>query len=115
MTDFQQIPMELLETGRWYVGRGRNGNVGLWDGECFLVIGQQGVKVSAMPSQWKNRWVIKQEPYFTESSGCFQPFAAINEGDVAESLDGADSLYGYARILRLPSCPDRVNLDKSKT
>jgi hypothetical protein len=99
MTGVQQIPMEQLETGRWYVGRGRNGSVGLWNGECFLVIGQEGVKVSAVPSKWENRWVIKQEPNFTESSGCFQPFVAINEGVVAESLDRADSLYGYARNL----------------
>lgn len=103
MADVRQIPMEQLETGRWYVGRGRNGNVGLWDGECFLVIGQEGVKVSAVPPPWGNRWVIKQEPYFTESSGCFQPFASINEGDVVESIDGADSLYGYARTLRFVS------------
>ena len=79
MADVQQIPMEQLETGRWYVGRGRNGNVGLWNGDCFLVIGREGVKVSAVPLKWENRWVIKQEPYFTESSGCFQPFAAIND------------------------------------
>jgi hypothetical protein len=107
MADVRQIPMEQLETGRWYVGRGRNGNVGLWDGECFLVIGQEGVKVSAVPPKWENRWVIKQEPYFTESSGCFQPFAAINEGEVAESLDRGDSLYGYARTLRFPPAPTR--------
>ena len=55
MADVQQIPIELLETGRWYVGRGRNGNVGLWDGKCFLVIGQEGVKVSAAPPKWENR------------------------------------------------------------
>lgn len=103
MADVQQIPMEHLETGRWYVGRGRNGNVGLWDGECFLVIGQAGVMVSAEPHQWENRWVIKQEPYFTESSGCFQPFAGINEGHVVESLNGNDGLYGYARTLRFVS------------
>lgn len=66
MADVQQIPIEQLETGRWYVGRGRNGNVGQWDGKCFLAIGQEG---------------IKQEPYFTGSSGCFQPFAAINDRD----------------------------------
>lgn len=30
-----------LEKNRWYVGRGRNGNVGLWDGESFLVIGSK--------------------------------------------------------------------------
>ncbi len=78
MTGVQQIPMEQLETGRWYVGRGRNGSVGLWNGECFLVIGPEGIRESAEPPKRETRWVIKQEPYFTESSGCFQPFAAVN-------------------------------------
>ncbi|WP_333689274.1 hypothetical protein [Methylococcus capsulatus] len=80
MTDVPQIPLEQLEIGRWYVGRGRNGNVGLWDGECFLVIGKEGMKVSAVPPVWENQWVIKREPYFTENAGCFQPFATIDEG-----------------------------------
>jgi hypothetical protein len=99
--------MEQLEIGRWYVGRGRNGNVGLWDGECFLVIGKVSVKVSAVPPKWENSWSIKQEPYFTESSGCFQPFTAVNEGGVAESREGSDSMYGYAKTLRFPPAASR--------
>ena len=103
MADIRQIPMEQLETGCWYVGRGRNGNVGLWDGECFLVIGQEGIKVSAVPPKWKNRWVIKQEPYFTESAGCFQPFRKIDEGNQGELLDGTDGIRGYAKTLSFDS------------
>ncbi|HMC66928.1 MAG TPA: hypothetical protein VKI65_18470 [Gemmataceae bacterium] len=69
----EQIPQEQLIKGSYYVGRGRNGNVGLWDGEVFLVLG------------WKfDEYVIKEEPYYTHESGCFQPFALVDEGVMAE-------------------------------
>jgi hypothetical protein len=32
----EQIPIDQLITGKWYVGRGRNSNVGLWNGSRFL-------------------------------------------------------------------------------
>lgn len=96
--DAVQIPLKDLEIGRWYVGRGRNGNVGLWNGEDFLVIGKRGIKVSAVPPVWENQWRIKIEPYFTETEGCFQPFAVIDEGVIVESLGGSDSRY--AKSLR---------------
>lgn len=78
MTDVYQLPLSQLEVGHWYVGRGRNGNVGLWDGDCFLVIGQEGIRKSQTPPVWENHWVIKREPYFTEASGCFSPLSEIN-------------------------------------
>ena len=81
-----QIPMYRLVRGRWYVGRGRNGNVGLWDGQDFLVIGEKF-----------GRYVIKEEPYFVAASGCFQPFREIDEGRMVQPFGrvGWDAHYGH--------------------
>ena len=81
----EQISLARLVTGRWYVGRGRNGNVGLWDGEHFLVIG------------WKlGEYRIKREPYYTAESGCFQPFLEVDEGRMIEPFGTVawDAHYG---------------------
>ncbi|WP_298236630.1 hypothetical protein [uncultured Azohydromonas sp.] len=80
-----QIAQDLLVAGKWYVGRGRNGNVGLWDGECFLVIGEK-----------LGEHVIKREPYYMENQGCFQPFLQIDEGCMSEPFGkaGWDAHYG---------------------
>lgn len=80
-----QIPLQELEIGRTYVGRGRNGNVGKWDGEHFLVVGEK----FGSPR-------IKVEPYCTDESGCFQPFKMIDEGKVIEPFgkSGWDAHYG---------------------
>lgn len=72
-----QIPKEDLEVGAWYSGKGRNGDVGLWDGEDFLVLGLEGKKVGPDRSDWKNEYRIKREPYCTVDDGCFQPFARL--------------------------------------
>ncbi len=81
----EQIPMDRLIVGCHYVGRGRNSNVGLWDGECFLVIGQKF-----------NEYVVKLEPYYTKESGCFQPFMEIDMGKMVEPFgaSGWDAHYG---------------------
>jgi hypothetical protein len=81
----EQIPHEELAVGRWYVGRGRNGNVGQWDGTYFLVIAEKF-----------DRLVVKREPYYTEESGCFQPFALVDEGQMIEPFGkfGWDAHYG---------------------
>jgi len=72
-----QIPKEDLEVGAWYSGKGRNGDVGLWDGEDFLVLGLEGKKVGPDRSDWENEYRIKREPYCTVDDGCFQPFARL--------------------------------------
>lgn len=72
-----QIPKEDLEVGAWYSGKGRNGDVGLWDGEDFLVLGLEGKKVGPDRSDWVNEYRIKREPYCTVDDGCFQPFARL--------------------------------------
>jgi hypothetical protein len=53
-----QIPMYRLVRGRWYVGRGRNGNVGRWNGQHFLVVGEKFTYYD-----------VKQEPYFAAERG----------------------------------------------
>lgn len=75
MTTYPPLPLNELQIGRWYVGRGGNGNVGLWNGDCFLVIGLCGTPVNWQPRKWINHPCIKQEPYFT----CFLPFSLIEE------------------------------------
>jgi hypothetical protein len=77
VSEFSQLPLDCLIDGHYYVGRGRNGNVGLWDGErkVFLVIGNKF-----------NEWRIKREPYYTDERGCFQPFLLVDDGPVREVL-----------------------------
>ena len=78
------LPKEQLIRGRWYVGRGRNANVALWDGEDFLTIGDEGGEM-----------VVKREPYYEQESGCFQPFLLVEEGMVEPfGKFGWDAHYG---------------------
>jgi hypothetical protein len=81
-----QIPMYRLARGKWYVGRGRNSNVGLWDGQDFLVI-----------SEKFGCYVTKEEPYFVAATGCFQPFREIDEGRMVQPFgrSGWDAHYGH--------------------
>lgn len=79
----QQIPRHQLRRWCWYAGRGRNGNVGLWNGEEFLVV------TATLRSS------IKQEPYFDADGGCFQPFQCIDEGLVRQPFveQGIETRY----------------------
>lgn len=88
----KQIPRDQLIVGRYYVGRGRNGNVGLWDGESFLIVGQKG--------QFR---VVKLEGYFASEDGCFQPFREVDEGRVTEALGANGWDAHYARVLEFES------------
>jgi hypothetical protein len=82
----EQIPERDLVAGKWYIGRGRNGNVGLWEGHCFLVIAQKF-----------DDYVIKHEPYYKEDCGCFQPFAVIDEGTMVEPFGKVGWAKHYGR------------------
>src|SRR5262245_14449595 len=82
----EQIPKANLIVGKWYAGRGRNGNVGLWDGRCFLTIAEKF-----------GEYVVKQEPYYTEETGCFQPFALVDEGVMVEPFGRAGWEAHYGR------------------
>ena len=81
----EQIPLENLIPGRWYVGRGRRGNVGRWDGTRFLTIDEKFGEL-----------VIKSEPYYSAETGTFQPFALVDEGVMIEPFGrvGWDANYG---------------------
>jgi hypothetical protein len=93
----ERIPLNELVKGKWYVGRGRNGNVGQWDGECFLVIGEKF-----------GRPEIKYEPYYGDTTGCFQPFTMIDEGRMVEPFGpvGWDAHYGRRLEFGPPSDED---------
>jgi hypothetical protein len=84
-TLFTNIKAFDLEKNSWYVGRGRNGNVGLWDGDHFLVIGSKF-----------GHHLIKYESLYINESGTFQPFMKIDEGIMLESFGkiGWDAHYG---------------------
>lgn len=77
MSICRQIPVSELKLNSWYVGRGRNGNVGRWDGECFDVIADCLVYNGSFRTPQKTKPGLKFEPYFTADEGCFQPFLHI--------------------------------------
>lgn len=93
---WHQIPFSELSVGAWYVGRGRNSNIGQWDGEYFLVLAGQGLKAGPGPTDWTNVKAIKREPYYTAHEGCFQPFRRIDEGEMVKPFGqvGWDAHYG---------------------
>ncbi|MFH0752275.1 MAG: hypothetical protein V1914_01630 [archaeon] len=88
-----QILREDLVVGKWYVGRGRNSNVGYWDGNNFLTIGFKF-----------DRPNVKVEGYYLEDDGrtelfnlgCFQPFLEVDEGEMVEPFGTVawDKHYG---------------------
>jgi len=83
------ISLDQLTPGRWYVGRGRNGNVGLWDGETFLVIGFKF-----------DHPVVKHEFPYTSESGTFQPFLLIDEGSMLEPFGNTGWDAHYGRLMK---------------
>lgn len=84
---YQQIPIEDLEDGAYYIGRGRRGNVGLWSArrKCFLLIGGSFGQL-----------VVKHEGYFSRSpkSGSFQPFKKIETGTITNRFPDERGDYG---------------------
>ncbi len=86
-----KIPREELLLDRWYVGRGRNANVGLWDGKYFLTIGEKC-----------GRMVVRKETYYETEAGAFQPFLLIDEGVVTEKANDGSKLF-YAEKLGFSS------------
>jgi hypothetical protein len=69
------VQIDLLIKDTWYVGRGRNANLGLWDGDWFLVLAKKF-----------DQYVIKREDYYTATWGTFQPFMPLlfDKGSVFE-------------------------------
>ena len=91
-----QIPIDELEIGCWYIGRGRNSNIGQWNGEMFAVIAQCDHPVSWKPRKYVTEPRLKFEFYYTEDEGTFQPFIKIDEGELLEPFGsiGWDAHYG---------------------
>lgn len=83
MPEYNQIQRKQLEAGSWYVGCGRNANIGMWDGVHFLVLAPSGRKVGPGAGDWATCWDIKLEPYFESDKGCFQPFKRVDMGTVS--------------------------------
>jgi hypothetical protein len=74
------LPIDALRDGTWYRGQGRNATVGLWDARarCFWTIVVNDLADPAkFPSEPLRQVRLKQEDYFSEVSGTFQPTAAL--------------------------------------
>ena len=61
------IPKSRLRKSRYYLGNGRNSDIGYWTGEVFLTIGKKF-----------DQWLVKYEPY-EKGNMCFVPFELIND------------------------------------
>lgn len=97
--EMKQIPKDELREGAYYVGRGRNGNVGMWDGHHFLVI-----------SSKFDKWVVKVEPYFEQYEGCFQPFKLVDQGVQTDAWGAGPWDRHYCRQVEFDSGPDPTNI-----
>ncbi|RQO84084.1 hypothetical protein DBV10_00470 [Acidovorax sp. FJL06] len=102
MVTCTQISKDALIVGRWYAGRGRNANIGMWNGEDFLVLAEVGQKVGPGPREWVKSWGVKREPYFQADGGCFQPFKMVDMGTV--SVPQGEG--GYALEMSFDSSPE---------
>ncbi len=109
--ELKQIRKEKLVKNRWYLGRGRNSNIGLWNGEYFLTIGRvfNEYLIKKEPYYVRNKYISKHSKneylhFFDERSlGCFQPFILIDEGKMIEPFGntGWDKTYGKKLSVKL--------------
>ncbi len=88
-----QIPLKQLKVGAWYIGRGRNSNIGQWNGVNFNVIAQCMDYTGSVATVKSTHPCLKHEPYYTETEGCFQPFLKIDEGKIIKHYDSS-IIYG---------------------
>jgi hypothetical protein len=98
---YEQIPLEHLEPGVWYVGRGRNNDVALWTGTYFLTIGSEMGRASMKRELY---WQVTPDVSFAsnveENLGTFQPFLALDTGDELNTLESEGR---YTSVLGFPS------------
>lgn len=74
------LAVDVLRDGVWYRGRGRNSNLGLWDGrsKCFWTIAINDFADPAnFPVKSRRSVRLKREDYFSTRSGTFKPFAPL--------------------------------------
>lgn len=62
------INKKELKKGRWYLGVGRNSNIGLWDGKTFITLGK-----------YYDYYKMYNEGLY-QDGGCFIPIKLIMEG-----------------------------------
>lgn len=92
----KQIPINELQIGHWYGGKGRNANEGRWDGDRFSVVGTNGSPICWKPRKWVNVPTMCGESYYTEPEfdaetgmlwgGSFQPLFRISDEDKLAEL-----------------------------
>ena len=90
----KQIPINELQIGHWYGGKGKCANEGRWNGDSFSVIGTKGRRISHQPQKWVNVPEIRGEFYYGKKIydgelgnlwGSFQPLLRIiDENKLAE-------------------------------
>lgn len=79
MVNEQVIHLSELEIGCCYFGKGRYSNIGVWDGECFIVLANTMIHED-LDKCAENMEYIKYEPYcLGEASAGFKPFVRIYE------------------------------------
>jgi hypothetical protein len=105
MNKVQQIPREQLIEGRWYAGRGRNGNVALW---CRLGKSPGRLTFLTIGFTFHNP-VVKDEGYYEADHGCFQPFLLLDEGTVTQPVGTAAWDRHYALEMAFPGFPTAPN------
>ncbi len=88
----KQIPKKELIEGGYYLGRGRNSNIGYWNGNDFLTIGFKF-----------NEPIVKAEGYYEKKKGCFQPFMLIPKGEMIESFGKTawEKHYGKTLLVKI--------------
>lgn len=101
---YKQIPEHELIIDRWYLGRGRNSNIGQWTGKYFLVIA--GTRTDQGPDTGLIDRAIKQEPLYTNETGCFQPFVLLDEGRITAPFGKSRWDTHYGSKLQWPSPAD---------
>lgn len=99
---YKQIPEHELIIDRWYMGRGRNSNIGQWTGKYFLVIAEKRTEPDA---EVIDR-VVKKEPFYTDDGGCFQPFVLLDEGRITAPFGKSRWDTHYGSELQWPSPTD---------
>jgi len=74
------LPLNRLRDGRWYIGRGRNADAGLWDAraKCFWTVAVNDFADPAtFPAEPQREVRLKREDYFSTGSGTFKPIAIL--------------------------------------
>ena len=76
----RQIPIKELQEGRYYLGKGRNSDVGYWDGQKFWVISTSHfIDPARYPKGTRLEVRLKNEWPYSRKGGTFKPYRLIQE------------------------------------